>query len=156
RARAVADAPGPRAAPVRERGPGLVAHLVGGGRRSPEPHIPGPARPGQRPALLASEGDRVPPRPRRSLRRRVRRHRQVVRGLSGVARARAPGAGPGQPAPPAVSAARLQARCVRLPHGAVKPGPPRAYSMISLACSRSVWGILNPSAFAVLRLITSP
>ena len=44
--------------PFESDDPDSRAHLVGGGRRPPEPDVPGPARPGQRPALLAPEGDR--------------------------------------------------------------------------------------------------
>ena len=47
----------PRRAAVRERRPGLAARLVGGRGRPPEPDVPGAARPGERPALLAPEGD---------------------------------------------------------------------------------------------------
>src|SRR5882724_1755117 len=78
---------------------------------------PDPARPGQRPALLAPEGDRVAARSRRSIRRRVRGYEPLVRGLSRVAGPRAPGAGPGQPEASAVAAAGVQARRVRLPAG---------------------------------------
>src|SRR5439155_1645395 len=118
-ARQVADAAAARHRAVRERRSRLRARLVGGRRRAPEPHVPGPAGSDQRPALLAPEGDRVEARPRRALRRRLRGHRQVVRGLSRVAGAGAAGAGPGQSAPTALAAARLQARPVRVPAGAV-------------------------------------
>jgi anaerobic selenocysteine-containing dehydrogenase len=53
RKRPVSDAPGTRRAPVRQQRPRQPAHLVERDRRAPEPDVPGPARPGQRDALLA-------------------------------------------------------------------------------------------------------
>src|SRR5207245_1374691 len=93
-ARSVAHAPGPRRPAVCQRRSGLEPHLVGGRGRQPEPDVPGPARSGVRPALLAPEGARDPGRRRRSLRRRVRRHRQVARDVPALARAGAPVARP--------------------------------------------------------------
>src|SRR5437667_323136 len=91
-ARSVAHAPGPRRPAVCQRRSGLEPHLVGGRGRQPEPDVPGPARSGLRPALLAPEGARDPGRRRRSLRRRVRRHRQVAPDVPALARAGANGA----------------------------------------------------------------
>src|SRR5207247_2019555 len=125
-ARSVADAPGARGQTVRERRPRLAADLVGGSGRQPEPDLPGAARSRQRSALLAPEGDRDEARPGRSLRRRLRRHREVLRGLPPVARARASGARARQPAPPALVAASVQAGSFRLLHGGLRapPKPP--------------------------------
>ena len=67
---------GPRRAAVHERRSRQLAHLVERGRRAPEPHVPGAARPGERHALLAPARDAREGRARRSLRRHLRRHRR--------------------------------------------------------------------------------
>src|SRR5216684_3761357 len=115
RARPVAPPPRARGAAVGERRPRLAAGVVGGRGRAPEPHLPGAPGPGERPALLASEGDGEPTGARRPLRRRGGRHQQVLRGLPQVARDDAAGPGAGRTAPAALAAARLQARRLHLP-----------------------------------------
>src|SRR5262252_9987881 len=106
----MAHAPGARAAAVHQRRSRFVADLVERGWRAPEPDVPGPTRPRQRPALLAPEGDRDAAGTGRPLRRRLRRHRKVVRGLPRMAGTGAAGARPGQPETAALAPARLQAR----------------------------------------------
>src|SRR5205085_5833585 len=115
RAGTVADAAGSRRAAVQERGSRLPAHLVGGRRRSPEPHVPRAAGPGQRPALLAPEGDRDAPGRRRALRGHLRGHEPLLRGLSRVARQDTPRARARQSPPPALATPGVQARRERLP-----------------------------------------
>src|SRR5262249_5265148 len=80
--------------------------VVGGRRRAPESHVPRAARSGQRPALLASEGHGDEGGERRSLRRRVRGHQPLVRGLSRVARQGPARARPPPSAPPPVASPR--------------------------------------------------
>src|SRR5262245_25669358 len=164
----VAHAAGPRAAAVHERRSRFIAHLVERGRRAPEPHVPGPARPGQRPALLAPEGDRDAPGAGRPLRRRLRRHRQIVRGLPRMAGAGPAGARPRQPETPALAAARLQARPFGLSTGQRLTTPPgiargpavrrdggARYWMSWSAWSSSVLGMVSLRILALLRLMTS-
>ena len=106
------------AAAVQERRSRFGARLVGGRGRPPEPHVPGPARPGQRPALLAPEGDACrgpgPTIATATWSWTPNRSFEVYREWLGH---RAPGAGPGQPAASALAAAGIQARRVRLPAG---------------------------------------
>ena len=68
----------------------------------PEPVLPGAAGPGQRHALLASEGARGGGRARRPLRRPLRRPEAFACGLRGVARRGPTGAGARRPAPAGV------------------------------------------------------
>ncbi len=116
----VAPAPRARGAAVRERRSRLAARVVGGRGRAPEPDLPGAPGSGERPALLAPEGDGEPARAERPLRRRGGGHQQVLRGLSQVAGDGAARARARRPAPAALAAARVQARRLRVPHR-VKP-----------------------------------
>ena len=93
--------------------PDSEPHLVGGRRRPPEPHVPGPARSrvsgqhcwhqkvardeGRAPTIATATSSSTPPG----------RTRSSASGSSGP-----PRAGPGQPPPPALAAPRLQARRV--------------------------------------------
>src|SRR4029453_9701231 len=104
----VADAAPPRGAAVRERGPGLAARVVGGRGGAPEPHLPRASRPGERPALLASEGTRGAAVRRGALWGRVRRHRSGPPGVPALAGDDAAGPGAGRAAAGALAGGRAQ------------------------------------------------
>ena len=82
------------AQPFESDDPDTGARLVERGRRAPEPHVPGAARPGERHALLASAGAAREGRARTMLRRHRRRHQPGARGLQGMDGEDAARAGP--------------------------------------------------------------
>ena len=90
--------------------PRHAAHLVARHRRPPEPRVRRPARPDLGHALLAPAGAGRTGPAGRSVRRRRGRHRQVARGLPGVAGARPARRRARRAAPPAVVRTPAQAR----------------------------------------------
>jgi len=93
---------GARRAAVRVGRPGHLAHLVERSRRPSELDVPGTAGSRQRDALLASARHARKGGTGGSLRRYLRRHREVARGVQRVARDDPAGARTGRPAAAAV------------------------------------------------------